>query len=78
MGQNEGYGLGKHLLALQLCTFMTYLGSRGVRMNGTPDHVPLLHHVAPNSNKPRQKKNKNQISKFSFSINCSTTIVYVF
>lgn len=55
MGQNEGYGLGKHLLALQLCTFMTYLGSRGVRMNGTPDHVPLLHHVAPNSSKPRQK-----------------------
>lgn len=26
MGQNEGYGLGKHLLALQLRTSMTYLG----------------------------------------------------
>lgn len=25
MGQNEGYGLGKHLVALQLCTSVTYL-----------------------------------------------------
>lgn len=68
MGQNEGYGLGKHLLALQLCTFMTYLGSRGVRMNGTPDHVPLLHHVAPNSNKPRQKKKKIKFPNFLFQL----------
>lgn len=28
MGQNEGCALGKHLLALQLCSSMTYLGSR--------------------------------------------------
>lgn len=68
MGQNEGYGLGKHLLALQLCTSMTYLGSRGVRMNGTPDHFPLLHHVAPNSNKPRKKKTKIKFPNFLFQL----------
>lgn len=65
MGQNEGYGLGKHLVALQLCTSVTYLvcvcvclRRVYVKMNGTPNHFPLLHHVAPNSLINHAKINK--------------------
>lgn len=45
-------GVGKHLLALQLCTLVTYLGSRVCLRH---QHVQtntsiLVWHVTPNSN----------------------------
>lgn len=90
MGQNEGYGLGKHLVALQLCTSVTYLVCVCVcvftaRIRQNEWNAKSLPLVAPRgtefTNKPRKNKqiNKyiNATSKFCFSISCSTAIPYV-